>query len=257
MEEYKKKLSLLEQQIVAEYHKLRDMGFTPRERYHTDEAMEDQLSVVADLIYERRDLMNSVWEHTPENAKRLSRTNDLLTAASRKAWELGKRTFESLKWMNEAENQEMFSVEVFVYPQWDNRKSDWRYVPDANRTPEEEEEFLRDETWHGEDPFENHVWNIITQLGDGCAANKEGIVSCFHTFDMDGKWPSFKDAILDDGESWNECIRQEVYNSIYFTHPWHRLFLDAYCFSFEDLANLNDFRVDVQVFFESKERMKS
>lgn len=253
MENYNEKLSSLEERIVKEYHKLRDMGFTPRDRHsRNDDAENKQYWVVVDLLLERRRLMNSVWEHTPENAKRLARTNDLLMAASRKAWEQGKRTFESMKWMNEVENQYMFSVEVFVYPQWDNRKSDWRYVPDANRTPEEEEEFLLDETCNN-DPFENHVWNIITQLGE-LNYNKDGIASCFHTYDMEGKWPSFEDATLDDGQSWNEGMEQEVYDSIYFTYPWHLLFHDGYEFSFEDLANLNDFRVDVQVFFESKER---
>lgn len=36
-------------------------------------------------------------------------------------------------------------------------------------------------------------------------------------------------------------------------YSWLLLFHDGYEFSFEDLANLNDFRLDVQVLFESKE----
>lgn len=36
-------------------------------------------------------------------------------------------------------------------------------------------------------------------------------------------------------------------------YSWLLLFHDGCEFSFEDLANLNDFRLDVQVLFESKE----
>lgn len=58
----------------------------------------------------------------------------------------------------------------------------------------------------------------------------------------------------DEGQSWDECIHYPAYQDEYFTMPFHHLFCDCFDYSFEDLCNINDFRVNVNVRLVTKEQ---
>ena len=58
----------------------------------------------------------------------------------------------------------------------------------------------------------------------------------------------------DEGQSWDECIHYPAYQDEYFTMPFHHLYCDCFDYSFEDLCNINDFRVNVNVRLVTKEQ---
>lgn len=65
-----------------------------------------------------------------------------------------------------------------------------------------------------------------------------------------------REVTLDDGQSWDEGIHFPAYQDEYFTHPFHALYLDYFNYSFEDLCNINDFRVNIDVRLETREQEK-
>ena len=50
------------------------------------------------------------------------------------------------------------------------------------------------------------------------------------------------------------CAHCPAYQDEYFTMPFHHLFCDCFDYSFEDLCNINDFRVNVEVRLVTKEQ---
>ena len=214
------------------------------DRKKTDDDLDKKLG---DLIRIRARRLNQTWRHTPENAARIDRVNKLLMRAVRKAMTFGKRTAESLDWVKQATGDE-YTICVFVYPYWQNRMSEWNgpVAEKVSRKVLDEDEC---------ELSEYHLWNIIVERGSVREENR-GI--CFthtaHTSNQDD-W-NFTSAVMDDGQTWDEGIHYPVYQDVYFVHPWHLLYWDSYEFALEDIARLNDFRVEVSVSFETKVKDK-
>lgn len=126
------------------------------------------------------------------------------------------------------------------------------YKPAEGLSKKKERERLIEQEYKEAD---SHVWNIIAAMGNGM--REDGVALCFdHTsWDGDDNW-NYKDLIMDDGQTWNEGIRYPAYQDVYFTYPFHNLFFEAYNYSFEDLCNINDFRVNVEVKLETKEQSR-
>ena len=128
------------------------------------------------------------------------------------------------------------------------KKQDKILIADDN-----EQDRLEDQVCNEAD---NHVWNIIAAMGRG-GYREDGVALCFdhQAWDKDDKW-NYKELIMDDGQTWDEGIRFPAYQDVYFTHPFHQLYFDGYNYSFEDLCNINDFRVNVYVKLETKEQSR-
>lgn len=62
-----------------------------------------------------------------------------------------------------------------------------------------------------------------------------------------------KTLTLDDGITWDKGIHYPCYQVIYFTHPFHLLYCDNFCYSYQDICNISDFCVGVNVKFTSRE----
>ena len=244
----------IEQALKEDFRKLQDLlcndGYRKPFYHKASEEIGKQEERVRGHIYDRCHVMNQSWVHNIENARRISRTNDLLMRAVRKAVKLGRKTQESLRWMKDVPNNYEFSIQVYVHPQWDNDKSSYDYKPTEGLSKRKERERLEDQEWEAE----SHVWNIIAAMGSG-AFREDGVTLCFdHTaWEPDDKW-NYKELIMDDGMTWDEGIRFPAYRGIYFTHPFHQLFFDGYDYSMEDLCNINDFRVNVAVKLVTKEQ---
>lgn len=243
----------LEEKIRTEYIKLLEMGYVMPNRYsctgeHQDKVDRQEMKVQA-LIRERRWRMNESWVHNVENAKRIGRMNDLLMRAVKKAIALGKKTSKSLQWMEKVTNISGFEVEVFVHPMWQNSKSDLRYERQYKSATKEADRLIDDE----DNIAPTHIWNIIAAMGH--CFRHEGVGACFETtsYEYDpGDW-NVKDLIGDDGQTWDECIHFPAYQDVYFTTPFHHLYCDFFDYSFEDLCNINDFRVNVKVHLQTCE----
>lgn len=197
------------------------------------------------LIQIRQQRMNEQWKHNAANAARIDRVNTLLNNTVREALQLGQRTAASLSWMNDLPN-ESYSVNVGVYPYWANDKSEVGYQPKL--TGEEEEQRLCDQEYN---EGYNHIWNIIREIGSYRKYGSKHPM-CF-TASSDSADPSswdFEEATMDDGQSWDEGIHRPIYQNIHFLHPWHRLYWDDFYYALEDLARMNDFRIEIKVNFE-------
>lgn len=249
-------LEKIEQALKEDFRKLQNLRLSEDyRRYHAREYAEEAAALeklVKGHIYDRCYVMNQSWVHNRENAKRIARVNDLLMRAVKKAVRLGRKTQDSLRWMNDVANSYIFSIKVYIHPQWDNDKSSYDYKPTEGLSQKKERERLDEQTWQEAD---NHVWNIIAAMGSGY--REDGVALCFfhQAWDADDKW-NYKDLIMDDGQTWDEGIRFPAYQDVYFTNPFHLLYFDAYNYSFEDICRINDFRVNVEVKLETKEQSR-
>lgn len=214
------------QKVIEEWKKLRAMGYSSKvSLYRLDddikERIEQQKEIVRQYLCDRRQAADMNWKHNAENAARISHTNDLLMKAVRKAMKVGKKTTQSLMWINSQSNVTYYNVEVFVYPQLSEIDEDG-------------------------------ILDIILRMGLSEIDQVDGISACFShqnraddEKDLDADW-DLKTAIMDDGQSWDEGIHHPAYQDVYFTNPWHKLFYQNYI-SLEDLANIKEFRVDLRV----------
>ena len=244
----------LEEIIKKEYVTLIELGYNHPQEWTCSkehrEKVEEQEQKVKSLIRDRRQKMNRSWVHNVENAKRIGRTNRLLMRAVRKAVRLGEKTSKSLQWMENVSNSEHYEVEVYVHPEWQDSRSDLRYERRFKSAEKEKNRLIEDE----DNVADTHIWNIIAAVG-GCF-KCDGVGTCFelsaYTYEP-GYWNE-RELTGDDGQSWDECIHFPAYQDEYFTRPFHHLYCDQFDFSFEDLCNINDFRVNVNVRLITKEQ---
>lgn len=246
----------VESLIREEYVKLIELGYEHHKKWtmsreHQDKIDEQEEKVVS-LIGDRMMKMNRSWVHNRENAKRISRMNDLLMRAVRKGIKLAKRTSKSLQWMEAVPNTAVYGVEVYICPEWQDSRSDYRYERKYKSSSKERDRLIDDV----DNVSDTHIWNIIASVGYGPRYN--GVGSCFEKL-----WHDYKNAdwderemIGDDGQSWDECIHFPAYQDVYFTMPFHHLYLDLFDYSFEDLCNINDFRVNIDVKLQTREQDK-
>lgn len=218
------------QKVIVEWKKLRAMGYSSKVSLYrlddeTRERIKQQKEMVRTYLCDRRQAADMNWEHNAENAARLSRTNDLLMKAVRKAMKVGKKTAQSLMWMNSKPKATYNNIEVFVYPQLSESDDD-------------------------------DILNIILQMGLSEIDQVDGISACFchrnradDERELDADW-DLKKAILDDGQTWDEGIHHPAYQDVYFTNPWHKLFYQNFI-SLEDLAKIKAFCVDLRVHTET------
>lgn len=247
----------LEDLIKKEYIRLIELGYEHHHKWVMSKEHNDLIRAqeykVESLIRDRRMMMNRSWVHNRENAERIGRLNNLLMRAVHKGIKLAKRTSRSLQWMQKTPNSECYEVEVYIYPYWQNSKSDLRYECRFKSSVKEQERLIDDE----DNVSETHIWNIIADLGKGykrlCKA------SCFEESFDDYEHDDWNERrmIGDDGQTWDECIHFPAYQDVYFTRPFHHLYLDLFDYSFEDLCNINDFRVNINVRLQTREQDKA
>lgn len=245
-------LTELEDWIKKEFGKLMDLGYGPNDGNggHRNK-IEKQEKKVVSLLYDRRRMMNREWEHNPENARRIKRTNDLLMAAVQKGIKLGDKTARSLQWMEKVPNKCHYNVEVTIHPMWQNSKSDLRYERKYSSSAKENARLLDEEF----EESDTHVWNIIAALGHG--VKYDDVAVCFEQIFSKykkGEW-NLRDMTYDDGHTWDEYLHYPAYQDVYFTNPFNEL-CDLFSYSFEDLCNINDFRVNVNVRLKTREQGK-
>jgi len=247
-------LEEVDNRIREEYVKLIELGYEhpqkwtmSREHHEKINAQEER---VQSLITDRRLKMNRSWTHNRENAQRIGRMNDLLMRAVRKGIKLAKRTSKSLEWMEKVSNSTEYSVDVYIYPEWQNSQSDYRYERKYKSSSKEQDRLIDDE----DNLSDTHIWNIIANLGKGGKRNGKAV--CFDKSFDDYKHDSWdeREMIGDDGQSWTECIHFPAYQDVYFTMPFHHLYLDLFDYSMEDLCNINDFRVNIDVKLQTREQ---
>lgn len=244
----------LEEIIKKEYVTLIELGYDHPQEWTCSKEHREKVDIqeqkVKSLIRDRRQKMNRSWIHNVENAKRIGRTNRLLMRAVRKAIRLGEKTSKSLQWMEKVSNTAHYEVEVYVHPEWQDSRSDLRYERKF-KSAEKENNRLVDDEDHVAD---THVWNIIAAVG-GCF-KCDGVGTCFElsAYMYDPDYWDEREITGDDGQSWDECIHFPAYQDEYFTMPFHHLYCDYFNFSFEDLCNINDFRVNVKVHLVTKEQ---
>lgn len=244
----------LEDIIKKEYVTLIGLGYNHPQEWTCSKEHREKVDIqeqkVKSLIRDRRQKMNRSWIHNVESAKRIGRTNRLLMRAVQKAIQLGERTSKSLQWMEKVSNSEHYEVEVCVHPKWQNSRSDLRYERQYKSAAKEKARLIDDE----DHVAATHIWNIITAMG-GCF-KCDGVGTCFeqsaYTYEP-GYWDE-RVITGDDGQSWDECIHFPAYQDEYFTMPFHHLYCDQFDYSFEDLCNINDFRVNVKVHLITKEQ---
>lgn len=244
----------LEDIIRKEYVRLIELGYEHPKKWtcpkaHRDKVNEQEAKVKS-LIRDRRQKMDRTWVHHVENAKRIGRTNKLLMRAVRKAIKLGEKASKSLQWMEKVSNTAHYEIEVYVHPQWQDSKSDLRYVRKFKSPIKERNRLLDDE----DSVADTHIWNIIASVG-GCM-KFDGTGVCFEgsAYSYDPDYWNERELTGDDGQSWDEHIHFPAYQDEYFTRPFHHLYCDLFDYSFEDLCNINDFRVHVNVRLVTKEQ---
>lgn len=245
----------LENLIRKEYIKLLELGYRPgklytlnREHRDTIDAQEEK---VRSLLTDRCTKMNLSWQHNVENARRIARTNNLLMRAVSKAIKLGKKTARSLQWMEKVSHNEDFEVSASVYPYWQDSKSDLRYER-KHKSAKREKERLEEEE---DELAHTHIWNIIAAMGRGCTY-QDDIAVCFNASSYEYRSRDWNERELtgDDGQTWDECIHFPAYQDVYFLRPFHDFYLHVYSYSFEDICNINDFRIHIDVQLVSKEQ---
>ena len=244
----------LEELIRKEYVRLLELGYESKITSQFSEKHRKQIynqeDRVNSLISDRRAKMDQSWVHNAENAHRIGRTNRLLMRAVEKAIALGKRTSKSLQWMEKVSHTASYYVDVSIHPEWEDSKSDLRYERKYMSKKEEDERLDEDNC----ELADTHIWNIIAKMGIGC--KYEGFTTCFDA-SSDEYRPDYwdiRELTLDDGQSWDELIHFPAYQDEYFTVPFHALYCDCYNYSFEDLCNINDFRINVEVELETREQ---
>ena len=246
----------IEEQIRKEYVELLQMGYRDKSKSNWPEEyrnlMVDKVMHIDNLIRDRRHKMNQTWVHSRENALRIKRVNDLLMKAVAKCIRLGKKTAQSLQWMEKVSNTSYYDVEACVYPVWENESSQLDYVPKEKSRREEQDRLCEQEDVEAP----THIWNIIANLGDSypCKVDQKALAFHHSSDEYEAKDWNFKNLVMDDGQSWDEGIHFPAYQDVYFTYPFHCLFLDNYDYSFEDLCCINDFRVVVNVRLETREQ---
>ena len=244
----------LEEIIKKEYVTLIELGYNHPQEWTCSKEHREKVDIqeqkVKSLIRDRRQKMNRSWIHNVENAKRIGRTNKLLMRAVRKAIKLGEKTTKSLQWMEKVSNTAHYEVEVYVHPEWQNSRSDLRYVRKFKSPIKEYNRLIDDE----DSVADTHIWNIIASVG-GCM-KFDGTGVCFEgsAYGYEPGYWNERDLTGDDGQSWDEHIHFPAYQDEYFTRPFHHLHCDQFDYSFEDLCHINDFRVNVNVRLVTKEQ---
>ena len=246
-------LEELEETIKEEYLLLLELGYEAQNtlilsQEHKDKNHEQERKVKS-LLHDRRQKMNRSWMHNVENVKRIGRMNKLLMRAVRKAIKLGEKTSRSLQWMEKVSNTAHYVVEVYVHPEWQNSQSDLRYERKFKSASKEHERLFTDEN----NVSDTHIWNIIASMGGWIKYHGVGV--CFEGlgYKYDLNYWNEKKLIEDNGQSHDEYIHFPAYQDEYFTMPFRDLFCD-FDFSFEDLCNINDFRVNVNVQLVTREQ---
>lgn len=249
-------LEELERVIKKEYVTLLELGYEHHKdllftREHRDR-IDTQEQTVRSLLRDRRQKMNSTWVHDVENARRIGRTNRLLMRAVHKAITLGEKTTKSLQWMENVRNKELYEVTVCVYPQWQDSSSDIRYGRLFTSADNEQDRLIEE----GFNVADTHIWNIIAAMGHGVRHNDTGVCFEFSAYEYDhGLWDE-RELTGDDGQSWDEGLHFPAYQDEYFTRPFHHLYCDMFCYSLEDICNINDFCTHVNVCLRTSEQDK-
>ena len=242
--------------IKDEYRKLIGMGYnekrTCRFTREQDQRLEEQSQLVINLLADRSNKMNAAWLHNYENGCRFKRVNDLLMRAVRKAIRLGGKAARSLQWMEKVTNQTDYEVEICVSPYWENDRSCYDYTPKFKNAAKERER-LEDQQFEERDL---HIYNIIDNMHRYGRHCEPGACFDYSSVKYEAKEWEERELFLDDGQSWTEGIHYPAYMDCHFLYPFHKLYLDNFVYSNEDIDNINDFRVHVEVHLETKEQSK-
>ncbi len=89
--------------------------------------------------------------------------------------------------------------------------------------------------------------NILVDFGLSCGIRSSS--PCFSYYvhnESDKKW-DFKEATLDDGNSWDEGFDRPAYMDCYFLHPFHSLAYDNYLLALPDLLSIKDFEIKLLI----------
>ncbi len=89
--------------------------------------------------------------------------------------------------------------------------------------------------------------------------HRRGVVACYEQLNCEchiDTWDD-DDFLGEDGRTWDEGIHYPAYQDQYFLMPFHHLYCDLFLYSFEDLCNINDFRVNVEVQLVTREQDKT
>jgi hypothetical protein len=212
-------VSEIESEIVALYQSVK---VTPGLKFKSlsscaSETQSKLVEQIISLLYERKEALNSKWQHTREHVAQIADMNAILEKAVRQAILLGEKAEHLISEMPKCDSE---SVIVEVYPWWDDSDGE----------------------------LDTHsVHEIIVVLGEAIGETKYS--PCFDLQSCGGSdnvW-NYSKACHDDGISWDEGgFHLPAYQDCYFLRPFQQLSFDNYILAFEDLITIKEFRIRVQ-----------
>lgn len=217
------------------------VGENPFE-FYTGHPSEGQIDQVEDLLGDRRVVLDQSFACTSGEVAQIERLNNLLLSLTQKMFH---RTADLCRWVlgtgrdsafdDDYEAEGSFDIEVYYDPD--------EKALDSVITREDDEHYGSDfpymlyvihENEQASRRYLDKIHSCIVSPSTACrpdATDEE--LGCDYTF-------------LDDGVSWNECLRYPEFEHICFCYAFHS-FHTHHCYSLQDMIRVNDFWVEAQL----------
>ena len=206
---------------------------------------EEDYEATKRLIEIRQFRMNKEWKHNAANVARIERVNNLLNDNIKEAIEIGQHITESLAWTEQSADRS-YCVDIRICPCWANDRSEIGYQPLLEGVAEEER--LCDQEL---DESGCHLWNIIRKIGKYETNDRLGHFCFFISRNTaEPEWWTFEQCVCEDGQSYDLGLHRPIYQDIHFCWPWERLCWSNFNYALEDLARMNEFKIEIQVLID-------
>ncbi len=232
----KQELSRLEKQILKTVHYVGGYGLF-RPLNDCDKETKDKLK---GLLARRCELMNQMFECTPEDVEAFKQVNDRLNGLTKKMHDKAVSIYIAvLKQGYDPDFDDDISVEGTL-----------RYVFNDEESVFKSIEERRFEVFNAYDSDFTAMLDILFDLyEDGCEPECD---FCHVSYTLDHKlgMPASEfglDDFMDDGQSWNEApLNRPEFNDICICHAVHD-FCCRKSYSIPDLLRMNDFWIDIKI----------
>lgn len=230
--------------LQCSLHELEERIISAYQCYVSSRAKEDYKETKR-LIEIRQFRMNKEWKHNTANVARIERVNNLLNDNIKEAVVTGQHMAESLAWMEQSADRS-YCVDIRIYPCWANDRSEIGYQPLLEG--EAEEERLCDQEL---DESGCHLWNIIRKIGKYETNDRLGHFCFFISRNTaEPECWAFEHCLCEDGQSYDQGLHRPIYQDIHFCWSWERLCWSNFNYALEDLARMNEFKIEIQVLID-------
>lgn len=226
-------------QVEAEIKRI--VGKDPL-NFYMDNPSEEDINIIDGLIGDRKYILKRIFTYHEEEIKHIERVNDLLFSLTRQMYH---RTANLYRALLKEGRDKAFDDDNMIEGTLD---TGIEYDPDDG-------DFgtvlhMENDEAYGSD-F-SYMLYVIHENAKACRFCIDKIESCLISY-SDSHCPEMTDkelecdyTLLDDGDSWNECLWEPQFKHICFCHAFHSLFTHQ-SYSLQDILRIDNFLVEAKI----------